>query len=103
VTQIRKLLADALHDNGCHPGDATELADALLSLPGIAIVKLPEGLASPDGYSWPAAGDSVFYTASDKHISAVVLESSAGEAQLVQPANARSLAAALLAATEVAS
>lgn len=42
MSDVRARIADALHDNGCHPDDAAELADALLSLRGIAIVELPE-------------------------------------------------------------
>lgn len=77
------------------------LADVLLALPGIAIVELPEGIANHSGCSWYAGGgDSVFHE--DGGISALVCESTAGEAQLVRPGNPRILAAALLAAANAA-
>ncbi|MDP7703213.1 hypothetical protein [Mycobacterium sp. TY815] len=47
-------------------------------------------------------GDSVYFDTADNHVAAVVLDSSAGEAQLVYPKNARALAAALLAAADAA-
>ena len=84
------------------PHTPEHLADVLLSLEGVAIAALPERLTHRDGHSWKADGDSVYFDTSDNHVAAVVLDSSAGEAQLVYPKNARAFAAALLAAAEAA-
>jgi hypothetical protein len=56
MTDLKARLADALHDNGCHPDDAIELAEALLTTPGITIVDTSgESIPLVDGRQVPAA------------------------------------------------
>jgi hypothetical protein len=87
VTDIRARLADALRgtDRYLSGSDPDQLADVLLSLPGIAIVELPE----PNTIA-VAAGDLVEFR--------IV----GGDSVLYQPDGARRVAAALLAAADAA-
>jgi sugar lactone lactonase YvrE len=99
MSDIRARLAEALRENGVGPAHAEILSDALLSLPGIAITQAPEHTTNSNGYDWKADGDTVFCDIfDDRKVSAVVLESDSGEAQLIYPQNPRALAVALLAA-----
>lgn len=90
---------------GLRPRDQSEwanhLADVLLSLPGIAIVELPE--ARPDWHgglsAWPAGGrdGQVTIRKTDGRIGATSVSN-----PLASPRDARTYAAALLAAANAA-
>jgi hypothetical protein len=71
---------------------------------GLSVIELPRPGSNPGGLSWNAGDDSVFYTRDDSErpIAVVVLETGAGEAQIVYPDSPRALAAALVAAAEAA-
>ncbi len=94
---IRARLIKALYDYGCDPEDAAELADVLLTLPDITIVKLPP-INSQTGNSWYCAdGSAVWFD--NKGGIRVRGTSTSGPQCLSDP---RGLAAALLAAANTA-
>lgn len=100
MTDIRTRLADFLYDSGVPPDDVDARVAELLSLPGIAIVGLPEPDHTDDrGWMWwSAKGKWDSYDLCIKAGSGVVEH----RVRSYAIAKARALAAALLAAANAA-
>ena len=109
--ELRAVLTEALSrsyyrivgsSSDCRVDPGEILADAILSLPGVAVIQLPE--PDEDGNEWIAGREKVFYTTGDEvaDVSMVAPVTGSGEAQLIFVEDPQGLAAALLAAAAAA-
>lgn len=102
MSDLRTRLADALRMNGdtCTRANAEYLADVLLSLPGIAIVELPErlpGFVEGEKPKWAIWNTVIEADRAGVHVNGLLMyanEARAYAARLLVAANAADMAGA---------